>query len=307
MVSAQLQDKSPAQPPASAIGAVEAQPPKSDRPTPSPDQAVPEAAAGTTLPAAPPKKLSIHGACHGPDGKPISDAGIRVFQCRSLDRPILRGEATTDAEGRYTLREVELSADSGILCVAATCKGYASAVQMVKETTGEINLPIELSTNVGTLSGAVTDQAGRPVKDAVVFFNNCYGRDPLPGIFAGVTDGQGRYAITDLKRWSPAETKTVDRKTRMTFMTTSVSVIVEHRDYPRTVASASAVPQTVNVTLKPAAIVEGRVIDSVTQKAVANVVVSAQGIVRHALLSNSVGPRRPLSAVDDQGSLQHLG
>ena len=63
-------------------------------------------------------------------------------------------------------------------------------------------------------------------------------------------------------------------------MTTSCSFFVEHPDYPRTTAQNSAVPQTVNITLKPPAVVEGRVIDTVTQKPVASAMVSAQGVVR---------------------------
>ena len=166
--------------------------------------------------------------------------------------------------------------------MAATATGYASAVEIAKSNTSEVELPLELSDNPGTLSGVVTDPQGRPVRDAVVFLPGCYGHEPLPGIRSSVTDAQGRYAITDLKRWSPEETKTFNPITKMGFMTTSCAFVVTHPDYPRTEASNSAVPQTVNVTLKPAAIVEGRVIDTVTQNAKANVVVSAQGIVKHA-------------------------
>ena len=138
-------------------------------------------------------------------------------------------------------------------------------------------------------------------------YRGCFGHEPLPGIRSSITDAQGRYAITDFKRWSPEETKTFDPKTGMGSMTTSCAFVVTHPDFPRTEASNSAVPQTVNVTLEPAAVVEGRVIDTVTQKAVANVVVSAQGIVPTRLLSNTNGSRRTLSAVDDKGSLQYLG
>ena len=247
-----------------------------------PDPGAPEGTPGATPPAAPTIKLSIHGTCHGPDGKPISNASVRVFhfQSQSFERPMLRAETRTGVDGRYAFRDVEYSADSSRLCVAATAKGYVSIVELVKATNGEVDLPLEFSSDLGTLSGVVTGPDGRPVKDAVVFLNGCFGPDPLPGIWSSVTDDQGRYAITDLKRWSPADTKKVDKTSGMTMMTTSCSFFVEHPDYPRTTAQNSAVPQTVNITLKPPAVVEGRVIDSVTQKPVASAIVSAQGVVR---------------------------
>jgi beta-lactamase regulating signal transducer with metallopeptidase domain len=245
-----------------------------------PEQGAPEVLSGATSPADLTKKLSIHGTCHGPEGKAISSASVRVFQSQSLGRPMLRAETHTDVDGRYAFRDVEYSGDSSGLCVAATAKGYVSKVEPVKAANGEIDVPLDLSSDVGTLSGVVTGSDGRPVKNAVVFLNGCFGPDPLPGIWSSVTDEQGRYAITDLKRWAPADTKKVDQKTGATMMTTHCTFFVEHPDYPRTTAQNSAVPQTVNITLKPPAVVEGRVIDSVTQKPVANAVVSAQGVVQ---------------------------
>jgi beta-lactamase regulating signal transducer with metallopeptidase domain len=243
-----------------------------------PDQGAQDVAPGATTAADPTKKLSIHGTCLGPDGKPISDASVRVFQSRSLDRPMLRAETRTDVDGRYAFRNVEYSGDSSSLCVAATAKGYVSKIEPVKAANGEVELPLDLSSDVGTLSGVVTGPDGRPVKNAVVF--RCFGPVPLPGIWSSVTDEQGRYAITDLKRWVPADTKKVDKETGITSMTTHCFFFVEHPDYPRTTAQNSAVPQMVNITLKPPAVVEGRVIDSVTQKPVADAVIGAQGVVQ---------------------------
>ncbi len=259
-------------------------------------QAVPEIGTQATIPAPTTKEISVRGTCLGADRKPISSANVRVFQYRSFDQPIIRAETRTDAEGHFALRGVRHSADPGDLCVAVAAHGYVSAVQTVKPTTGDVELPIELSGDVGTLSGVVTNAQGQPVKDAVVFLNRCYGRDPLPGIFAAVTDTLGRYAITDVKRWSPEQTKATDPKTGMSFMTTRVGFVVEHPDYPRTTAWTTAIPQTVAVTLKPAAVVEGRVIDSVTQKAVANVVVSVRG------LSNTPSSKPGRTAMDVIGS-----
>jgi beta-lactamase regulating signal transducer with metallopeptidase domain len=156
-----------------------------------PDRTVPKVAPESTILASAPKRISIHGTCRSSDRKPIPDASVRVFRCQSLGRPILMVETRTDVAGRYAFLEIEYPAYSCDLCVAATANGYASAVDIAKSKTGEVDLPLELSNSVGTLSGVVTDPQGRPVHDAVVFLPGCYGDQPLPGIRCSVTDDQG--------------------------------------------------------------------------------------------------------------------
>jgi hypothetical protein len=156
-----------------------------------PDLPVPKVAAESTILASAQTRIFIHGTCRGSDRKPIPDAIVRIFRCQSLGRPVLMAETRTDVEGRYDFQEIEYLTDTSDLCVAATAKGYASAVEIAKSNTGEVDLPLELSNNVGTLSGVVTDPLGRPVHDAVVFLPACYGDQPLPGIRCSVTDDQG--------------------------------------------------------------------------------------------------------------------
>jgi hypothetical protein len=156
-----------------------------------PNLPVPKVAAESTILASAQTRIFIHGTCRGSDRKPIPDAIVRIFRCQSLGRPVLMAETRTDVEGRYDFQEIEYLTDTSDLCVAATAKGYASAVEIAKSNTGEVDLPLELSNNVGTLSGVVTDPLGRPVHDAVVFLPACYGDQPLPGIRCSVTDDQG--------------------------------------------------------------------------------------------------------------------
>src|SRR5207249_2924760 len=91
----------------------------------------------------------------------------------------------------------------------------------------------------------------------------------------------GRYAITDLKRWTAESTKTFDPKTQTGTMTSRCFFWLKHPDYPLTAGWNSQVPQEVNVTLHPPCIVEGQVVDAVTSRPAANVMVSAQGVARH--------------------------
>jgi hypothetical protein len=98
-----------------------------------------------------------------------------------------------------------------------------------------------------------------------------------------VTDEKGRYAITDLARWTPESTAIFEGETKT--MISSCSFRLRHPDYPKSMAEHSAVPQEVNVTLYPPAIVEGQVIDAVTSKPAANVGVRAQGVAKWTIAS----------------------
>jgi beta-lactamase regulating signal transducer with metallopeptidase domain len=229
------------------------------------------------------RKIAIHGTSQDSQHKPIANASVRVFRYASaIDPPVLLAQTKTDGEGRYRLRNIEIPAAredamGGNPILVATANGYVSEMRAARTKTDDLELPLEMDNNPGTLSGVVTDRQGRPIPGVSVFalFS------PLPGVATAVTDAQGHYAITDLKRWMPEETKRFDPKTGLGTMTSSCTFRLSHPDYPLTMASNTGIPQTVNVTLKPAAVVEGRVIDSVTNQPAKNVTVSAQGIVKH--------------------------
>ncbi len=92
----------------------------------------------------------------------------------------------------------------------------------------------------------------------------------LSACLSAYTDEQGRYEIKGAHEWSPHPETTA--KNVMQF---------RHPDFPLSKANFTRVPQQINVTLKPPAIIEGQVFDSITNNPVPNVTVTAQGIARH--------------------------
>ncbi|MEX2137851.1 MAG: M56 family metallopeptidase [Pirellulales bacterium] len=229
------------------------------------------------------RRVVVRGQCVDDQAKPL--AAVRVLIVRRSEdyrSQVSVGETKSDAAGRFELRNVETAMlDHGDLFAVAALKGYVSAcVPLANPEVAMIEQELKLSSNPGTLSGMVSDPEGRPIPGVTVFLSCCVSDEPLPGILSSVTDENGRYAITDLKRWTPESTRTFDPTTGTGTMVTSGNFLLRHPDYPTSMARHSAVPQEVNVTLYPPAIVEGRVIDAVTNQPAANVTVSAQGVAR---------------------------
>jgi hypothetical protein len=137
-----------------------------------------------------------------------------------------------------------------------------------------------LSNSPGTLSGVVTDPAGQPLAGVTVFVS-CCGTECVSEFMSDVTDAEGRYLIGDLKRWKSEDTQTFDPKTQTGTMVGGCYFRLSHPDYALTTAKYTAIPQQVNVQLKPPAVFEGKVIDEVTGKPLADVPVFAQGVARH--------------------------
>lgn len=232
------------------------------------------------------KKVSIRGVCVD-RGQPIAGARVRIFRYPSrLDPPLLVADLTTGEDGRFAAREVDTAADRtdfdglGDLCVAATAEERVSLIQRIDSEADDIELSLAFGGNPGALSGVVTDEAGRPIPGARVFLPWAY-QEPLPGILIAVTDDTGRFTISGLKCWNAGDVldEGKDNKKEKLVMG-SCNFLLDHPDYARTTAQFTGVPSTVNVTLHPAAIVEGVVIDAVTQRPAANVIVSAQGVAR---------------------------
>lgn len=255
------------------------------------------------------KRFTIRGTCVDERGAPIANARVRVFRYPSqLDPPSLVADLRTSEDGKFATKEVESALSQpgflqrGDLTVAATAGGHVSIVQQLDETALEratpptdpfaptakaeaeariVEISLVLRDNPGTLSGTITDESGKPIPGVKVFLPSNF-QQPLPGVLSAVTDQAGRYAITDLNRWQAGDgigvEKSGKREERMAV--TSYSFLFDHPDYGRVMAQYTGVPQVVNITLHPPAIIEGAVVDAVTDRPAANVIVSAQGVAR---------------------------
>ncbi len=230
------------------------------------------------------RKVIVRGRCVNDEAKPLGAVRVVILR-RSEDyrSQFIAGETKADAQGRFELHDIETAmVDRGDLLAVAALQGYVSVcVPLVNSDKGVIEQKLALSGNPGTLSGIVSDSQGRPISGVTVYLPCGASDEPLLGIRSSVTDEQGRYAITDLKRWTPESTRTFDPSSGRGTIVASCYFYLKHPRYPNTMAQHSAVPQEVNVTLYPPAIVEGRVIDMVTNQPRANVTVSAQGVARH--------------------------
>lgn len=258
------------------------------------------------------KKITIRGFCLDERGTPVANARVRVFRYPSrLDAPLLVTDIRADGDGKFVVEQIATAigeahfAETGDLCVAASAEGHVSAIRRIDKETllaaaptidpfappsairqdkDVIELSFELGDSPGTLSGTVTDESGRPVSGVTVFLPSIF-QQPLPGIQSAVTDEAGRYVITDLNRWTVGEAAGGPGNSKERPVTTSVVFLLDHPDYARTTAHYAIVPQSVplsvDVTLHPPAILEGAVVDAVTHRPAANVVVSAQGVARY--------------------------
>lgn len=224
-------------------------------------------------------QVSVSGKCYltGTDDPVV--ANVRMYRTSSrilLDGPDLLGEIRANAKGEFKFRDLVVSMDSEYqsIVVIATAPGFSSAyaAKFIAEGKSMDDLKLELSNNIASLSGAVTDESGAPIEGATVFLPNGTGH-PVSGFRSAVTDSLGRYEISDLQAWKQKK-EDLDK-----FGFWEMSIQVQHPDFPISFARYSALPQVVDIKLPPPAVIEGRVMDLVSGTPVANVLVHAQGIV----------------------------
>ncbi len=230
------------------------------------------------------ERISVDGVCRDQHGKRIADARVRVFRWTYVDRPVLVAETRSNAEGEFRFADLEVlrnpnqSAGMTDLAFAATAEGHTSVLEPISTAnTGWTTL--EMADNPGTISGVVTDPAGKPLADATVFAT--YGLEPIPDFLSAVTDAQGRYLIGNLhvpeqfKRVHP--NPDVSKSDTLTLIMAK-SLFVRHPEYALERALFASVTQELKIQLSPPAIIEGQVIDEVTGRAMANAPIFAQGV-----------------------------
>ena len=220
---------------------------------------------------------TIHGVCRDQDAKPVAAARIRLFECPSGVPPSkLVAETTSDAEGKFSFSDVvagdEFSEPGPF--IVATAPGHASYLASVNWSEHK-EKSIRMSNRTGTLSGIVTDEAGRPLQGVTVYQSG----EPITDYQMAITDERGRFAINDLPRWTPEDQKQANQHVG-SFFCVGFDIRFWRSDFAVTTALYTNAPQEVALTLTPPAIVEGRVIDEVTGKPLAGAAIAAQGIVR---------------------------
>lgn len=243
----------------------------------------------STSPAALSTPVTIAGICRVAHSDKTVAANVRVFQPGQYgNKPELLGETQADAKGEFVcsnlsiLRSDAERGQSRNILVVATATGHASAIvrpdmNEMDENTRTVELI--LSDKPASLSGVVRDQHGTPINGASVFLRGG-SNHPIVGVHSAVTDASGRYEIGDLAPWNSEDTKTFDEKTGTGTQVAAFFCSIQHPDFPNTLGKYSAIPQVVDITLQPPAIIEGQVVDLVTGEPVPNVSIYAQGVAR---------------------------
>jgi beta-lactamase regulating signal transducer with metallopeptidase domain len=226
----------------------------------------------------PEKSLVIQGLCLDDDGKPLEGVEVWLFHFeRHGVAPKENWQNKTGPTGEYRfegLKPLDVEQQEHYL-VAARKPKHTTCVRRIfaGETQGDLKLP--LSSDVGALTGRVTDENGAPLAGVEVFLPLGY---PLPGFLHDITDKEGRYSIADLNCWNADDTERFDPKSGTRERIAHCTFRLKHPDYPLTIGYYTAIPQEVNVQLKPGIIIEGRVLDVVTGKPATGATVAAQGL-----------------------------
>jgi protocatechuate 3,4-dioxygenase beta subunit len=112
---------------------------------------------------------SIYGKILNPDGNPIPDAQVNIFQLTE-DQKSLFAETTTNEKGQY----FTVNLPAGTYIVQADKRGFVlSSGTKVPITAGdlaEVNISLQIhgQQNLGTVSGLITDKNNNPITGAFV-------------------------------------------------------------------------------------------------------------------------------------------
>lgn len=237
-------------------------------------------------------KSVISGTCVDEERRPLENVRVRLFRADSvsLTRELVK-DIQTDAAGKFRFENLPAPVLQGrnrseidevyyktYYVLAITKPGRASRVNgflSSAESTRDLLIALPKS---GTLSGRVTDEEGRPIPGAKVFLPGYPSGEAMDDVLSATTDVEGKYAIGDLTLWDADNVKPQKVGEGTFAVTTHCYFSVLHPNYGLGRPSYHKVPSTVDVTLKPAAVIEGQVIDQVTGKPATASAVSMQGI-----------------------------
>ncbi len=218
--------------------------------------------------ARPAQEVSVTGTCLDEAGQPLAGVIVSLYH---EDFKATKHEkcdtCETGDDGQFEFFDApELAEDCG-LGVAFTKTGCGSIIRSLYPHF--LKKPLEVQFRPAeTLQGRLTDEAGRPVAGVRVWCHQ-FRTGPLEGVSNAVSDADGKYAITDIGRWTDEDAWPNTGK---------FFFDVHHPDYAHERPTWERIPTTVDVVLHPGGIIEGKVTDLVTGKPAAGVRVSLQGI-----------------------------
>jgi protocatechuate 3,4-dioxygenase beta subunit/peroxiredoxin len=182
--------------------------------------------------------VAITGTVFGPDGKPLMDAKVAFGTDRIVSNDI--PELKTGADGKFSM-----AAQPGMM-VTLTVRAEGCAPQMQRSLLGRSPIKLDFHLARGnTISGMVTDAAGRPLPLAYIWFDTWRGSRTLR--HTERTDQSGQFAWHD----APADIVYAD---------------VEVGGYTRKSSVAMTAGEPLHIALQKQLLVTGSVVDSQTHQ-----------------------------------------
>ena len=221
--------------------------------------------------------IAIAGVCLDSNERPLSGVDVYLVQRLPPDNRFKRRTVRTAADGRFRFDGIPAPYhnEDGWLdyTVIARKPGLSTAISFVDHESKPDDLSLKLGPPA-SLKGQVTDREGKPLAGAMVWMP--YVDPPIPGVLSGRTDARGRYEIDDLNAGKNLEKR--DPKTGKIIGYLNPFFRLARPGYASTHIFYHGIPDMVDVVLAREAVIEGRVVDSLTGKPAANVRVSCQGI-----------------------------
>lgn len=239
------------------------------------------ASAATSDSRPPAETVTFDGTCVDSDEHWIADAEVMLYEVVSNISQKLLQKRQTDAKGKFAFDPVPLLAEDGLVqshyAIVAAKKGKATVVtenlrHSKNNTHGLERLELSLL-EPGIIEGRITDTEGKPVAGAQVY-PGCWQREPVGIVWGTTTDADGNYRITDYPKFDGTVLQRLDSEG---FGTYKVSLGVRHPNYLRASLYFSKAPAKINAKLQPGAAIEGLVLDDVTGKPAAGVILFADG------------------------------
>jgi 5-hydroxyisourate hydrolase-like protein (transthyretin family) len=230
------------------------------------------------------KTIVIAGVCRDEKGTPLSSVKIVLYRENyvELKAELLRTEQTGD-DGQFHLRDltplpIEKAETTWGYALVVTMPGRCSIVQSLSAES--LSSPLQLKLGpAAALQGRVTEITGKPVAGARVWSRSLW-TGPAEGVCSTWTDADGRFVIADMTAWGTDAFRPQpngERGTKVMKVMTGCYFDVVHPDFGHGRPLYQSIPATVDVVLQPAGIITGKVVDQVTGKPAAGVLVSTQG------------------------------
>ncbi len=220
-----------------------------------------------------PKTHTVAGRCiESRTEKPLTGVPIRLYRTDGLvGSPVQVATTVTDKDGQYTFEGLAPARPEGHLdrltyTTYAFPPGGQIGIEFHSFRQGKETHEIRVATESSTLTGKVVDAHGKPVAGAIVLPYHVNGH-AVPGLPSATTGTDGTYRFDALPVF-----RTRDGRAFGTYFQ------VTHPDSPGANGKADALPADVTVALPAACLVTGTVVDSVTGKPAAGVLITADRV-----------------------------